>query len=74
MEYEVDDNYPFKKDDWGLPYLPKGLKKVNGLFILPNGKYLPCGAYLLEDDTTLIYEPRELSFFGRMLKKNLKKR
>lgn len=69
MEYDVDNDYSFKKDVWGLPYLPEGLKRVNGLYVLPNGKYLPCGAYLLQDGTTLIYEPRELSFFGRMLKR-----
>ncbi len=74
MEYEVDEDYPFERDEWGLPYLPQGLKRVNGLYVLPNGKYLPTGAYLMKDESTLIYEPRELSFSGKMLRNNLRRR
>ena len=71
MEYEVDENYSFKTDENGFPYLPEGLKKDGRLYVLPNGKYLPCGCYKLEDGSSLIYEPSELSFFGKFLRENI---
>lgn len=71
MSYEVDENYPFVVDDYGFPYLPEGLKKDGELYVLPNGKYLPCGCYQLEDGSNLIYEPRELSFFSKLLRENV---
>ena len=37
------------------------------LYVLPNGKYLPSGAYWRVDGSALIYEPHELSPFADML-------
>lgn len=68
MEYEVDNNYPFKRDEFGFPFLPEGLILDGNLYVLPNGKYLPCGSYELEDGSSLIYEPSELSLEGRLLR------
>ena len=71
MKYEVDENYPFIRDKEGFPYLPKNLKEDGNLYILPNGKYLPCGCYEMEDGSTLIYEPSQLSMAGRWLRENV---
>ena len=67
VKREVDECYPFYTDDHGMPYLPKGVRMDGELYILPNGKYLPSGAYLVDDGSTLIYEPHELSPFADML-------
>ncbi len=67
MEYEVDNNYQFETDDNGTPYLPQDMTRDGNLYVLPNGKYLPCGFYICEDGSGLIYEPRELSFFGKLI-------
>lgn len=54
-------------DENGIPLLPTGLKEEANLYVLPDGRYLPCGVYQTEDDGSLIYESSELSFFGQML-------
>ncbi len=67
MKYEVDDDYEFDTDEYGDPLLPKGVKWNGNLCILPNGKYLPRGLYVMDDGSSLIYEPKELSPFADML-------
>lgn len=67
MGYDVDEEYPFDEDADGMRLLPKGMKKVGELYVLPNGKYLPRGCYRTEDGGHLIYEPRQLDPFADML-------
>ena len=67
MEYDIDYDFEFEEDEWGTPRLPQGVSWRGNLCVLPNGKYLPVGNYVMEDGSTLIYEPSELSFFGKML-------
>lgn len=63
---EVDHDYPFEIVDTGngemMEVLPPCSKNADKLLVLPNGKLLPPGVYYFpEDDSTLIYEPIELS-------------
>ncbi len=67
MEYDIDREYEFKTDDFGTPYLPSEVEYKGKFLVFPNGKYLPTGLYVLEDGSSLIYEPTELSFFGELL-------
>lgn len=67
MAYDVDYDYEFQEDENGVPYLPKGMKMVGNLYVLPSGKYLPRGCYRTEDGGHLIYEPAQLSPFADML-------
>ena len=67
MKYDIDYDFEFEEDEWGVPYLPNGVVWRGNLCVLPNGKYLPAGNYVMEDGSALIYEPSELSFFGKML-------
>lgn len=67
MKYDVDENYEFEVDEYDVPLLPKDLKMDGNLYVLPNGKYLPTGCYVMDDGSSLIYEPRELSPFADML-------
>ena len=53
-------------DETGFRYF-QGLKEEASLYILPDGRYLPCGVYRTADGDSLIYEPFELSTFGQML-------
>ena len=57
-EFQVDEN--------GIPLFPAGLKEEANLYVLPDGRYLPCGVYKTADGDLLLYEPSELSFFGQM--------
>lgn len=54
-------------DENETPMLPAGLREEGNLYVLPDGRYLPCGVYRIEDGGSLIYEPFELSTFGQML-------
>lgn len=54
-------------DENGIPLFPAGLKEEANLYVLPDGRYLPCGLYRIADGDSLIYEPFELSTFGQML-------
>lgn len=67
MKYDVDYDYEFEVDELGFPFLPDGLIERGNLYILPNGKYLPSGAYTTKDGGSLIYEPMELSPYAEML-------
>lgn len=67
MKYDVDYDYGFEEDESGIPLLPKDVKWDDNLCILPNGKYLPSGCYLMDDGSSLIYEPKELSLFATMM-------
>ena len=70
MKHDVDHDYPFEYPDGedGLPLVPDGVTKdKDGLYILPNGRYLPSGAYQYRDGARLIYEPRQLSPWADML-------
>lgn len=68
MKYVIDYDYEFETDEDGLDILPTNLTKNNGLYVLPNGKYLPSGIYS-DGDSTIIYEPWELSPFKELFDK-----
>lgn len=67
MEREIANIDEFQMDENEIPLLPAELKEEGNLYILPDGRYLPCGVYRTADGGSLIYEPSELSFFGQML-------
>ena len=67
LNREVDNDYEFRTDEYGTPFLPAGMSMDGNLYILPNGKYLPSGTYITRDGGSLIYEPHELSPFASML-------
>lgn len=67
MERKIANIDEFQVDENRIPLFPAGLKEEANLYVLPDGRYLPCGVYRTEDDGSLIYEPSELSFFGQML-------
>lgn len=67
MAYDVDYEYRFREDETGVPYLPDGLSEDGGLYVLPNGRYLPSGCYRTADGGHLIYEPPALSPFADMI-------
>lgn len=63
----VDEDYPFELDEYGTPYLPDGMTMEGNLYVLPNGRLLPCGCYTTADGGSLIYEPNVLSPFADLL-------
>lgn len=67
MGYDVDYDYQFEESETGLPILPEGVRYKGNLLVLPNGRYLPSGAYRTKNGGGLIYEPHELSPFAEML-------
>lgn len=67
MERKIANIDGFKMDENEIPIFPTGLREEDNLYVLPDGRYLPCGVYRTEDDGSLIYEPSGLSFFGQML-------
>ena len=67
MEREIANIDEFKMDENETPILPMGLREEENLYVLPDGRHLPCGVYRTEDGGSLIYEPSELSFFEQML-------
>lgn len=67
MERKVANIDEFQVDENGIPLFPVGLKEEASLYILPDGRYPPCGVYRTADGDSLIYEPFELSTFGQML-------
>lgn len=68
MEREIANIDEFQMDEYEIPLLPAGLKEEGNLYVPPpDGRYLPCGVYRTADGGSLIYEPSELSTFGRML-------
>lgn len=68
MKYDVDNDFEFDIDEEsGLPLLPKETVWDGELLVLPNGRYLPPGAYTADDGNSLIYEPKKLSPFADML-------
>lgn len=67
MERKVANIDEFQVDENGIPLFPVGLKEEASLYILPDGRYLPCGLYRTADGGSIISEPSELSFFGQML-------
>ncbi len=66
MEREIANIDEFKMDENETPILPTGLREEENLYVLPDGRHLPCGVYRTEDGDSLIYESSELSFFGQM--------
>ena len=66
MERKVANINEFQVDENGIPLFPAGLKEEASLYVLPDGRYLPCGVYKTADGDLLLYEPSELSFFGQM--------
>lgn len=67
MEREIANIDEFQVDENGIPLFPAGLKEEASLYVLPDGRYLPCWVYQTEDGGSLIYGPSELSFFGQTL-------
>lgn len=67
MEREIANIDEFKMDENETPILPTGLREEENLYVLPDGRYLPCGLYRTADGGSLIYERAELIFFGQML-------
>lgn len=67
MERKIANIDKFKMDENEVPMLPAGLREEGTLYVLPDGRYLPCGLYRTEDGGSLIYEPSGLSTFGQML-------
>lgn len=67
MERKIANIDEFQVDENGIPLFPAGLKEEANLYILPDGRYLPCGVHRAEDGGPLIYEPSGLSLFGQML-------
>lgn len=67
MAYDVDDDYEFELGAGGVPKMPAGMATDGNLYVLPNGKYLPRGVYEMEDGSSLIYEPAQLSPYAEML-------
>lgn len=67
MERKIANIDEFKMDENEVPMLPAGLREEGNLYVLPDGRYLPCGFYRTADGDSLIYEPFELSTFGQML-------
>lgn len=66
MEREIANIDEFQVDENVIPLFPAGLKEEANLYVLPDGRYLPCGLYRTADGDLLLYEPSELSFFGQM--------
>ncbi len=67
MEREIANIDEFQVDENGIPLFPVELKEEASLYVLPDGRYLPCGLYRTADGGSLIYEPFGLSTFGQML-------
>lgn len=67
MERKIANIDEFKMDENEVPMLPAGLREEGNLYVLPDGRYLPCGLYRTADGDSPIYEPFELSTFGQML-------
>lgn len=67
MERKIANIDEFQMDENGVPMLPAGLREEGNLYVLPDGRYLPCGLYRTAEGGSIIYEPSELSFFGQML-------
>lgn len=66
MERKIANIDEFRVDENGIPLFPAGLKEKANLYVLPDGRYLPCRVYRSEDGGSLIYEPSGPSFFGEM--------
>lgn len=43
MERKVANIDEFQVDENGIPLFPAGLKEEANLYVLPDGRYLPCG-------------------------------
>ncbi len=67
MERKIANIDEFQVDENEVPMLPAGLREERNLYVLPDGRYLPCGVYRTEDGGSIIYEPSGLSFFEQML-------
>ena len=69
MTYDVDYDYEFEYPDGQdeLPLLPGGLTMDGNLYVLPNGRCLPSGAYKTRDGSDLVYEPNQLTPWAGML-------
>ena len=50
MERKIANIDGFKMDENEIPILPTGLREEDNLYVLPDGRYLPCGVYRTEDD------------------------
>lgn len=57
MERKIANIDEFQMGENETPILPTGLMEEENLYVLPDGRYLPCGVYRTEDGGSLIYEP-----------------
>ena len=57
MERKIANIDEFQVDENEVPMLPAGLREEGNLYVLPDGRYLPCGLYRTADGDSLIYEP-----------------
>lgn len=68
--YDIDYDYEFQQTDEGFDIIPKGCKLDDGLYVLPNGRYMPPGVYYdAESGMDVIYEPFKLSPMYEKLRK-----
>ena len=44
MEGKIANTDEFQMEENGTPMLPAGLREEGNLYVLPDGRYLPCGA------------------------------
>ena len=45
MERKIANIDEFQVDENEVPMLPAGLREEGNLYVLPDGRYLPCGLY-----------------------------
>lgn len=67
MERKIANIDEFQMDENEVPMLSAELREEGNLYVLPDGRYLPCGVYRTAEGGSFIYEPSGLSFFGQLL-------
>lgn len=50
MEGKIANIDEFQMEENETPMLPAGLREEGNLYVLPDGRYLPCGVYRTEDE------------------------
>lgn len=57
---EINYDFKYEQNEYGVCILPDAVKEVDGMYVFPDGTYLPAGVYSV-GDYDIIYEPQELS-------------